>query len=122
MRILWAKIAWVGKAFKIKPTDNAKQVARDARRKNRLNSIKNELEALRINSFEQIFAIISESRMATELGISFYAFRKKVEDPGEFTVNEMARFAALIGVKYDTIANFILERVKARTNSKVFRD
>lgn len=110
------------KSFKIKPTDNAKQVARDARRKNRLNSIKNELESARISSFEQIFAIISESRMATELGISFYAFRKKVEDPGEFSVNEMMRFAALVGVRYDIIANFIVERVRARTNSKVFRD
>lgn len=112
----------MGKTFKIKPTDNAKQVAREARRSNRLNSIKDQLESAKVSSFEQIFAIISESRMATELGISFYAFRKKVQDPGEFTVNEMARFAALLGVKYDVVARFILERVKARTNSKVFRD
>jgi hypothetical protein len=112
----------VSKAFKIKPTDNAKEVAREARRKNRLNSIRNELEAGRISSFEQIFAIISETRMSTELDISFYAFRKKVQDPGEFTVNEMMRLAALFGVKYDVVATFILDRIKAKSKSKIFRE
>ena len=110
------------KSFKITSIDSAKQNARDTKRRNRLNSIKNELEAGRISSFDQIFAIISETRMSVELGISFYTFRKKVNDPGEFTVNEMMRLAALFGVKYDVISAFIWDRIKAKSKSRIFRE
>jgi len=110
------------KSFKIKNTDNAKQLAREIKRRNRLNSIKNELESGRVSSFDQIFAIISETRLATELGISFYAFRKKINDPGEFTVGEMMKFASLVGVKYDVIASFILDRIRSKSKSRIFRE
>ena len=110
------------KNYKIKPSDNAKKLAQEAKRKNRLNSIKNELEAGRIQSFDQIFAIISETRMSIELGLSFYAFRRKVNDPGEFTINEMMQLAALFGVKYDVIAAFIWDRIKAKSKSRIFRE
>ena len=107
---------------KIKSTDNIKQVARETKRRNRLNSIKNQLEAGNIKGFDQIFAIISESRISIEMNISFYTLRKKITDPGEWTVNEMMRFAALIGVKYDVVANFILDRIKVNNKSKIFRE
>jgi hypothetical protein len=112
----------VAKSIRIKHSDNAKKITIENKRKNRLNSIKNELEAGRINSFEQIFAIISETRMSIELGISFYTFRKKVNDPGEFTVNEMMQLAALFGVKYDVIAAFIWDRLKSKSKSRIFRE
>lgn len=110
------------KNFKIKHTDNAKKIALETKRKNRLNSIKNELEAGRINNFEQIFAIMSETRMSIELGLSFYAFRKKVNDPGEFTFNEMLQMAALFGVKYEVINSFILDRIKSKSKSRILRE
>ena len=110
------------KTIKISSIDSAKLNARDTKRKNRLNSIKNELEAGRISGFDQIFAIISETRMSVELGLSFYTFRKKVNDPGEFTVNEMMRLAALFGVKYDIISSFIWDRIKTRAKSRIFRE
>ncbi|MDO6433320.1 hypothetical protein Q4E93_22100 [Flavitalea sp. BT771] len=110
----------MSKPFKTRPKDNAKQIAKEAKRRIRLNSIKNELESDKISGFNQIFAIISETQMSIELEISFYAFRKKVEDPGEFTVNEMMRFASLIGVKYDVIATFILKLKMGKTKSKIF--
>ena len=112
----------MAKSFKVKHSDNAKKIAFETIRKNRLNSIKNELEAGKVHSFEQIFAIISETRMSMELGISFYTLRKKVNDPGEFTVNEMMQLAALFGVKYDIIASFIWDRIKAKSKSKIFRE
>ncbi|HVU58526.1 MAG TPA: hypothetical protein VHD83_25870 [Puia sp.] len=115
-------LAVVQKKFKVKPTDHTKQVVRDERRRNRLNSIKNELEAGRITSFEQIFAIISETRMSIELGISFYSFRNKARNPGEFTLNEVMGLAALFGVKYDVMANFLRDRIKAKSKSKIFRE
>jgi len=107
--------------FRIKNTDNTKQLAREKRRLNRLNSIKHELESGRMNSFEQIFAIMTETRLATELGISYYAFRKKITDPGEFTIAEMMRMASLFGVNYEVIAVFMLDRIKSKAKSKMFR-
>ena len=105
-----------------KKTDHTAQVEKDERRKNRLNSIKNELEAGKITNFEQIFAIMSETRLSIEMGISFYAFRKKVLDPSEFTLGEVMRFASLFGVKYDVMANWIRDRIKAKSKSRVFRE
>lgn len=92
------------------------------RRINRLNSIKNELEAGRIKDFEQIFAIISLSRLSAELGISFYTFHKKVQDPKEWTVGEMMRFSSLLGTDYSTIHEFMLARLKEKSKTSVFRD
>ncbi|MDO6434807.1 hypothetical protein Q4E93_29615 [Flavitalea sp. BT771] len=92
------------------------------RRINRLNSIKNEMEAGRIKDFEQIFAIISLSRLSTELGISFYTFCKKVQDPKEWTVGEMMRFSSLLGTDYSTIHEFMLARLKEKSKTSVFRD
>jgi len=112
----------MAKSFKVKQTDHSAQVAREEKRRNRLNSIKNELEAGRISSFEQIFAIMSETSVSTELGISFYAFRRKIQDTGEFTLNEIMRLAALFGVKYDVMANFLRDRIKAKSKSLIFRE
>jgi len=101
---------------------NAQLIAKAQRRQNRLNSIKNELESGSMTNFDQMFAIISETRIASELGISFYTFRKKWKDPGEFTINEMIRFAALVGVKYDMIRDFIWNLLKAKSKSRIFRE
>jgi hypothetical protein len=101
---------------------NAQLIAKAQRRQNRLNSIKNELESGSMTNFEQMFAIISETRIASELGISFYTFRKKWKDPGEFTINEMVRFAALVGVKYDMIRDFIWNLLKTKSKSRIFRE
>lgn len=112
----------MAKTFKVKPTDNTRQIEKEEVRKNRLNSIRNELEGGRIHAFEQIFAIMSETRMSIEMGISFNTFRRKVQDPGEFTINEIVRLAALIGVKYDVIADWLRDRVKDKSKSRIFRD
>ncbi|MBN9385638.1 MAG: hypothetical protein J0H74_33095 [Chitinophagaceae bacterium] len=112
----------MAKTFKIKQTDHSAQVAKDVKRRNRLNSIKNELEAGRITSFEQIFAIMSETSISTEMGISFYAFRKKVHDAGEFTLNEVMRLAVLFGVKYDVMADFLRDRIKTKSKSRIFSE
>lgn len=102
--------------------NNEQVLARESKRHNRLNFIKNELEARRIESFEQIFSVISETRMAIELGISFYTLRKKVKDPTEFTISEMMRLATLFHVKYDVMSDFILEKVKATSKSPLFQE
>jgi len=112
----------MAKSFKIKQTDHSAQVVKEEKRRNRLNSIKNELEASRITGFDQIFAIMSETSVSAEMGISFYAFRKKVLDPGEFTLNEVMRLAALFGVKYDVMADWLRDRIKSKSKSRIFRE
>jgi len=98
-----------------------KQLARDERRKKNLNSIKHELETCRATSFDQIFAIMTKTRLSIEMNITFYAFRKKVFDPGEFTLNEVIRLAALFGVKYDTMHDWLKQRIGEKSKNKVLR-
>lgn len=99
---------------KKKANDIEKRKAREIKRKNRLNSLRNEFEGNKIKAFDQVFAIVSETNLAAELNISAYNFRKKIYDPGEFTISEILRFSSLIGVDYNIIATFIMERIIER--------
>jgi len=114
--------------MKKKSTEKAEQptnseiLKKSRRRANRLNSIKYEMESGRVKDFDQIFAIISQSRLANELHISFYSFLKKVKDPMQWTVGEMIRFATLLGTEYSTVHEFVLARLKEKTKGNVFRD
>lgn len=108
--------------MKDKLTDNIKEVAKQQKRTNRLNSIKNGLENGTIKEWPQIFAIMSETAISIEMGISFYAFKKKITNTGEFTLNEVMRLAALLGVKYDTMADWLRDRIKAKSKSRIFRE
>jgi len=107
---------------KDKPTDNIKELANQQRRANRLNSIRNGIDGGTIKEWNQIFAIVTETRMSIELGMAFNTLRKKVTDPGEFTINEIIRLAALFGVKYDVMADWIRDRIKAKSKSRIFRE
>jgi len=107
---------------KIKPLDNAAIQAKQQRRTNRLNSIKNGLENGSIKEWSQIFAIISETRLSIEMGMSFYSFRKKTTDCGNFTFNEAIQLAALFGVTYNVMASFLWDRIKNNKKSRIFRD
>ena len=112
----------MAKTSNIKKTDSSYQVQKDEVRKNRLQSIKHQLESGGITSFDQVFAIMSETRISIELGMAFLTMRRKVLDPGEFTINEIIRLASLIGVKYDTMANWLRDRIKEKSKSKIFRE
>lgn len=106
--------------MKDKLTDHIREVAKQQKRTNRLNSIKNGLEAGTIKDWEQIFAILSETSLSFEMGISFYSFRKKLKNCGHFTIFEIMGFAALFGVKYDVMSTFIIDKIKSKNKSKIF--
>ncbi len=91
------------------------------KRQHKLNSIKTDFEAGKINSFEQVFAVMAESRIADELGMGFVTFRNKCNSPGDFTNNELVRFAELIDVEINIILQFIfaLMKYKARGSIKI---
>ncbi len=82
------------------------------KRQHKLNSIKTDFEAGKIKSFEQVFAVMVESRLAIEMRMGFITFRNKVNNPGDFTVNELIRFAELIDVEINIILKFIFSLIK----------
>lgn len=91
---------------------SAKELEKEQKRQNKLNSLKNEFEGGKIKDFGQVFAIFNQSPLAKELDIPFYTFKQKIADPGEFTINELIRFAQLINVDDQLIVKFIFEHKK----------
>ena len=61
----------------------------------------------KIKTFTEAFDLVTESRLSTVTGISFYAFKKKVIDNGEFSINEIARMAVILKTDFDTVWKFI---------------
>ncbi len=92
-------------------TQSDKESEKIQKRQNKLNSLKNQFESGKIKNFGEIFAIFDPSPLAIELNITFYTFKKKVADPGEFTNNEIIRFAKLINVDEQIIVKFIFEQI-----------
>ena len=98
---------------KNKTTSNTqKDIERERRRQNKLDSIKNGFETNKTKSFDQIFAIMTESRLAKELGIGFTTFRNKIKSPGDFTMNELRRLSDLFQIDFDMVINFIKDLMK----------
>ena|ERR1700744_4766625 len=90
----------------------------DRKRQHKLNSIKNDFESGKITSFEQIFAVMAESRLAAELNMGFVTFRNKVYNPGDFTNNELIRMAELFDVDINIIVKFIYSLIKYKNKHK----
>lgn len=88
------------------------------KRQHKLNSIKTDFEAGKIKSFEQIFAVMAESRLAAELAMGFTTFRNKVNNPGDFTNNELVRFADLVAVDINIILRFVFSLMKPKLKSE----
>ncbi len=98
-----------------KQAENSEKIKRkeEARkRQHKLDSIKTDFEAGKIKSFEQIFAVMVESRMAKEMHMGFITFRNKVNSPGDFTTNELIRFAELIDIDINIVLKFIFSLIK----------
>ena len=86
---------------------------------NKIHIIKTGLETGSINSFPQIFAIIAKSNLQSLLGGEFYAFDKKLEDPGRFSFNEVEVLADFFHVKFEVVRDFIrTNQLNARKKKK----
>lgn len=95
-----------------KISEKAKKEDDLRKRQHKLDSIKTDFEAGRIKSFEQIFAVMVESRISKELRMGFVTFRNKVNNPGDFTNNELVRLAELINVDINLVLKFIYSLMK----------
>lgn len=86
---------------------------------NKIHIIKTGLETGTIKTFPQIFAIIAKSNLQSLLGGEFYAFDKKVEDPGRFSFNEAGELADFFQVKFEVVRDFIrANQLDARKKKK----
>ncbi|RXK87001.1 hypothetical protein [Filimonas effusa] len=86
---------------------------------NKLYIVKQGLETGTIKTLAQIFAIVAKSNIQNLLGGEFYAFDKKIEDPGRFSYNETEVLAAFFDVKYEVMHGFIRQNmVKAKSKRK----
>jgi hypothetical protein len=92
------------------------------KRQHKLNSIKTDFEAGKIQSFEQIFAVMVESQFCKELGMGFTTLRKKRLSPGQFTVEELIRFAELLDVDINIILKFIFGFIKYKSKNRQAKD
>ena len=103
-------------------SDKEKKQEEVRKKQHKLNSIKTDFEAGKIKSFEQVFAVMAESRLAAELGMGFITFRNKVNSPGDFTNNELLHFAGLIDVDINIILKFIFGLMKHKQRGGKFED
>ena len=86
-----------------KKTEEDNRIARESKQRNRLYSLKNELEAGRITDFNQVFSIISMTTIAPQMRMAPPTFRSRINNPMEFSIGEMMTLAELFGVNYTII-------------------
>jgi hypothetical protein len=84
------------------------------KKSNRLSYVKKAIESQEIKTFDQIFSIVSETAFAELMGINFYGFRQKAKFPGQFTLHEVNRMAALLSTSYGVVHEFLLNIIKIK--------
>ncbi|HVZ57343.1 MAG TPA: hypothetical protein VG870_11835 [Chitinophagaceae bacterium] len=88
----------------------------------KIEAVRNGLVTGTLKHFPQIFAIIAKTNIQTLLGNEFYAFDKKIEDPGRFTFNEVETMGNFFGVGFERMSQFIREnQVLARKKQETKR-
>ena len=76
-----------------------------------LPAIKKGLEKGEIRTFRELFQHCPEGSLGKLLDIPPARFAAKVASPGEFTYNEMIRFAALLSIDLSIIHYFITSQI-----------
>ena len=87
--------------------------------RHKIETVRNGLESGTIKSFPQIFATIAKSNIQALLGNEFYAFEKKLDDPGRFSYNETEQLADFFHVKFEIMRDFIrFNQINCRKRQK----
>ena len=86
--------------------------------KHKLAIVKNALLSDSLDNFEQLFAIIPKSTIQTLLRVSFYAFPKKIANPGNFTLDEVDFLSSLFKVDFDVMIRFFRKAQKNKLKRK----
>lgn len=88
------------------------ELERERKNRNRLKSVKSDFLAGNIKNFQQIYDVVAKSWIAKKLGMGFTTLKEKSDSPGDFTLNEIRRFADLIGVEFEELLTFVKALIK----------
>jgi len=79
----------------------------------KINTIKNSLNLNSIESFQEIFATVAKTNLQTIIGTEFYAFSKKITDPGRFTLQDIEAMANFFKVDFEIMFRFVRKNMIA---------
>lgn len=82
------------------------------------HSIKVSFEAGKLESFDQIDALVKPSVLAKELHMGYKSYRNKCISPGDFSNNELVRMAELFDIDVNLLIKFIFKRMKFKNKFK----
>lgn len=83
------------------------ELEKERKNRNRLRSVKNDFINGNIKTFQQIYDVVAISWIAKKLGMGFTTLKEKSLSPGDFSLNEIQRFADLIGVEFENLLSFV---------------
>jgi hypothetical protein len=86
---------------------------------NRYKAIKAMLEANNFKTFKEVFDIIPKSIVATDLGIHYDRFVKRINNPENFSLEELIIFSHLIGTNPSILINLAMKDIES--NKKRFK-
>ncbi len=99
-------------------SEKEKEIEFQQKLKYKLNSLKTDFEAGKIENFKQIEALIPYSVLARQIHMGYAAFKKKCNSPGDFSNNELIRLAELINIDINIMIKFIFLTMKFRNKFK----
>jgi hypothetical protein len=73
----------------------------------RLNTIRQILESRKARSLQEIFDIYPPSLLAKDLSMAYATLKRRIANPKLFSGDEKRIWAALIGVEYEILRDFI---------------
>lgn len=84
----------------------------------RFKTVNNLIAGGYITTFREIFDTLPRSVMAKHLGKNNIAFSKRIDNPDEFTLNEITRMAAILEVEERVMLDLVMKQ-RDRDSSKI---
>jgi len=80
----------------------------------RYKAIKAMLEANNFRTFKEVFDIIPRSIVATDLGIHYNRFVKRINKPEDFSLKELILFSDLVGTNPSVLFNLAMKDIESK--------
>jgi hypothetical protein len=97
---------------KQKNAAKTKELERERKNQNRLKSVRSDFLAGNIKNFQQIYDVVAPSWISEKLGMGYTTLRSKSNATGNFSLNEIKRYAELIGVDFEIFLEFVKSLMK----------
>lgn len=84
-----------------------KELERERKNRNRIKSVKSDFLAGNIKTFQQIYDVVAPSWIATKLGMGYNTLIDKSNSTGDFSLNEIKKYAELMDVDFEDLLMFV---------------